>query len=404
MLRRMQGPFPYIVLYVALYGAFGAASPFWPKYFETRSLTSENIALLLGAGMLVRLAAGPAVGLLADRLQSLRLMLAVCAAIAALAAVALPSAGSFSLIFLVVLIQAAALAPTTSLADGLSLNAAKLTRTGKRFEYGWIRGSASAAFILGTLTVGQLIGQNDLTPIIWINSALLAAAAAATALLPSDTAQDQSELGALQLPSGAPGLLRIASFRNAIIVSALVFGSHAVHDAFAVIRWSNAGLKPWIISILWSEAVAAEVLVFFLVGPAFLHRVGSRAAACLAAVAGIIRWSIEGLTTSVLPLAMLQPLHGATFALLHLACMHIVTIVVPTSFSATAQTFYAFGGGLATALLTLVSGTLYNRYGGAAFVPMAVLCTIALPFAWFGLAGIERNPRSGPLMLRADPP
>jgi PPP family 3-phenylpropionic acid transporter len=252
MLRRMQGPLPYIVLCVALYDAFGAASPFWPKYFESRSLTSENIALLLGAGMLVRLAAGPAVGLLADRLQSLRLMLAVCAGIAALAAVALPSAGSFSLIFLVVLIQAAALAPTTSLADGLSLlNAAKLTRTGKRFEYGWIRGSASAAFILGTLTVGQLIGQNDLTPIIWINSALLAAAAAATALLPSDTAQDQSELGALQLPAGAPGLLRIASFRNAIIVSALVFGSHAVHDAFAVIRWSNAGLKPWIIRLVF---------------------------------------------------------------------------------------------------------------------------------------------------------
>jgi hypothetical protein len=63
MLLRMHGPFPYILLYVALYGAFGAASPFWPKYFETRSLTSEQIALLLGAGMLVRLAAGPAVGL-----------------------------------------------------------------------------------------------------------------------------------------------------------------------------------------------------------------------------------------------------------------------------------------------------------------------------------------------------
>ena len=105
MLLRMHGPFPYILLYVVLYGAFGAASPFWPKYFETRSLTSEKIALLLGAGMLVRLAAGPTVGLLADRLQSLRLMLAVCAGLAAIAATALPSASSFSLLLLVVVIH-----------------------------------------------------------------------------------------------------------------------------------------------------------------------------------------------------------------------------------------------------------------------------------------------------------
>jgi PPP family 3-phenylpropionic acid transporter len=393
MLRRMHGPFPYILLYVALYGSFGAASPFWPKYFETRSLTSEQIALLLGAGMLVRLVVGPAVGLLADRMQSLRLMLAGCAGLAAIAATALPFASSFSLLFLIVVIQAAALAPTTSLADGLSLNATKLQMTGKRFEYGWIRGSASAAFVLGTLIIGLLISHNDLTPIIWTNAALLAAAAAATALLPPDTAQDQPKVGALQLWAGAKGLLSIARFRAVIIVSALVFGSHAMHDAFAVIRWSNAGLEPWTISILWSEAVAAEVIVFFLVGPAFLDRFGSRGAACLAALAGIVRWSIEGLTTSVLALAILQPLHGLTFALLHLACMRIMTIVVPTGLSATAQTFYAFGAGLTTASLTLLSGPLYNKYGGAAFIPMAVLCAIALPFAWFGLAGVERNAR-----------
>jgi hypothetical protein len=41
-----------------------------------------------------------------------------------------------------------------------------------------------------------------------------------------------------------------------------------------------------------------------------------------------------------------------TFALLHLACMRIMGTLVPTSFSATAQTFYAFGSGLVTAALT----------------------------------------------------
>jgi PPP family 3-phenylpropionic acid transporter len=336
--------------------------------------------------MLVRLAAGPLVGMLADRLGSLRLMLATCAALAAGTAAALLLANAFWSLFFVALVQAAALAPTTSIADALSVNAAKPQIAGKPFEYGWIRGSASAAFVLGTLIIGQLISHDDLTPIIWMNVALLVAAAGATALVPSVTTQPEPHTSGSPVVAELHGLLGISRFRILIIVSALVYGSHAMHDAFAVIRWSDAGMSTSVISVLWSEAVAAEVLVFFLIGPALLDRFGARAAAALAAAAGIIRWSIEGVTTSVLLLSILQPLHGLTFALLHLACMRIMGTLVPPRSSATAQTFYAFGSGLATAALTLLSGTLYAKYGGASFFAMAVLCGVALPFAWFGLA------------------
>jgi len=168
-----------------------------------------------------------------------------------------------------------------------------------------------------------------------------------------------------------------------------------MHDAFAVIRWSDAGMGASAISILWSEAVAAEVIVFLIIGPVLLGRIGTRGAAALAAAAGIIRWSVAGVTTSVWLLSILQPLHGLTFALLHLACMRMMGSLVPISLCATAQAFYAFGAGLTTAALTLLSGILYARYGGASFFPMAVLCGIALPFAWFGFA--EKRARSDAL-------
>src|SRR5437868_10010856 len=140
-----------------MYAAFGVASPFWPKFFEMRGLTSQQIGFILAAAMLVRLAAGPLVGRLADVSRSLRLVLATCAALAAAMAAALLLANTFWLLLIIASLQAAALAPTTSIADALSVNAAKPQIAGKPFEYGWIRGSASAAFILGTLTVGQLI-------------------------------------------------------------------------------------------------------------------------------------------------------------------------------------------------------------------------------------------------------
>jgi PPP family 3-phenylpropionic acid transporter len=383
---RIKGPIAYILLYAAMYGAFGVASPFWPKFFETKDLTSQQIGLILGAAMVVRLAAGPLVGRLADLTRSLRLVLATCAALAAGMAAALSLANTFWLLLFITSLQAAALAPTTSIADALSVNAAKPQMAGKPFEYGWIRGSASAAFVLGTLIIGQFVSLSDLNPIIWMNVALLVAAAAATALLPGVNAQSEPRSSASPAVDDVHALLSISRFRILLVVSALVYGSHAMHDAFAVIRWSDAGMDASVISILWSEAVAAEVIVFLIIGPALLRRIGPRGAAALAAVAGVIRWSVAGVTTSVLLLSIVQPLHGLTFALLHLACMRMMETLVPISLCATAQAFYAFGTGLATAALTLLSGVLYARYGGVSFFPMAVLCGVALPFAWFGLA------------------
>jgi PPP family 3-phenylpropionic acid transporter len=388
---RPSSPIAYVLLYVALYGAFGVASPFWPRLFESKGLVPQQIGLILGAALFVRLAAGPLVGRLADLLASLRLVLASCIVVAAAAAAAFASANTFWLVLLVALAQAAALAPTTSLADALTITVARPLMAGKPFEYGWIRGAASAAFLLGTLLTGQLISPTDLSPIIWMNVALLAAAAA-TALVPSATAKLEPRPNASAVVVEVRGLLKLSSFRTVIVVSALVYGSHAMYDAFAVIRWSNAGLEASVISVLWAEAVAAEVIVFFLIGPWLLDRLGAREAAVLAAVAGIIRWSVMGFTNSILLLSVLQPLHGFTFALLHLACMRVMGNVVPPGVAATAQAFYAFGPGLVIAVLTSLLGTLYASYGGLAFLSMAALCIIALPFAWYGLANEPDKP------------
>jgi hypothetical protein len=181
--------------------------------------------------MLVRLAAGPLVGMLADLLGSLRLPLATCAALAAGTAAAFLLANTFWLLFFIALVQAAALAPTTSIADALSVNAARPQIAAKPFEYGWIRGSGSAAFVLGTLIIGQLISRDDLTPIIWMNVALLAAAAGATALLPRVTIRPEPHDGGSPVLADLHGLLKISRFQILILVSALVYGSHAMHDS-----------------------------------------------------------------------------------------------------------------------------------------------------------------------------
>jgi len=253
----------------------------------------------------------------------------------------------------------------------------------------------SRSFASGTIIIGQFIRPDHLDPVVWLNAMLLLAAAGATIWLPPVLTPGEARTSRSAVRLGMHPLFRIAQFRSVLLVSALVYGSHAMHDAFAVIRWSDSGIGAPVISLLWSKAVAAEVVVFFLVGPALVDHLGARGAASVAALAGIVRWIVAGTTTSVLLLSVVQPLHGLTFALLHLACMRILGAFVPAHLSATAQTVYAFGSGLVTAVITALSGALYARYAGASFVAMAALCAAALPLAWLGFGAGSPPPGGG---------
>jgi MFS transporter, PPP family, 3-phenylpropionic acid transporter len=372
----------FILLYVLMYGAFGVASPFWPRFFESRGLGPEELGLLLALGTAARLVSGPLAGRVADRFGARRAILAICIVISGLFALGLLPAESFWLLLLVSLGQATSLAPVTTLADALALRQAREAErvAGGRFEYGWVRGAGSAAFIGGTLIAGQIVSSVGLSSIVLVHAGLLAAAAAVAYLSIGSARphEEKAERAASPLAGFAP-LLRIALFRRLLLVAALILGSHAVHDAFAVIRWNAAGIGPGMSSLLWSLSVAGEVIVFFLIGPTLVARLGPAAAAAIAAGAGFLRWVVMGLSAAPLVLAIVQPLHGFTFALLHLACMRLLTQIVPPQLAATAQAIYALAAAATTALLTFAAGALYARWGAAAFFAMAGLCAVALP-------------------------
>ena len=94
--------------------------------------------------------------------------------------------------------------------------------------------------------------------------------------------------------------------------------------------------------------------------------------------------------TSWLPaLVGIQLLHGLTFALLHLACLQLIAETVPEHRRATALTLYGtFGLGLASALMTLLAGSLYGRFGSVGFWVMAAVSLSAMPVAR-GLSNIR---------------
>ena len=124
------------------------------------------------------------------------------------------------------------------------------------------------------------------------------------------------------------------------------------------------------------------MLVFLLLGRRLLRRLGPARAVALSAVAGVVRWGTAAQTAWFPALVAVEPLHGLTFALLHLACMDVIGRAVPARLAASAQAFYAtVAMGATSAAVTLASGPLYGRLGAGAFWVMAAMCAAALPLA-----------------------
>jgi PPP family 3-phenylpropionic acid transporter len=373
--RKDAGFLRFLALYGAIYGSYGVVSPFLPAFLESRGVAVGEIGIVVGAGTALRLLASPAAGRLGDRLHSIRTVLASCIALGAVAAPGYLLADGLAGFLVVAATLAFTLGPMSALADALALESAR-PRAPQGFEYGHVRGAGSAAFIVGTLVSGQVVARTGLSSIVWMQAALLACATFAALRLPEPGARKS-----VDVPDFGFAVLRIAAFRRVVLAAALVLGSHAMHDAFAVIRWREAGVGAPAISLLWSEAVAAEVVMFFFIGPRLAAWLSPAGAIALAAAAGIVRWSVMASTATPSVIALVQPLHGLTFALFHLAAMRLIARSVPEGGEGTAQALYTIGGGAASALLAFASGGLYARLGAGAFWAMALLCLLALPVA-----------------------
>ena len=369
------------MLYVSLYAAFGVLSPFLPAFLSSRQLRSDEIGFVLGTATAVRLLAGPVAGAAADRLQRARTVFAVCTIGAAILALSNVALTTFWPLFAATVLWSASIAPAAPLTDALALAAAKPRHGNRGFEYGWVRGAGSAAFVLGTLGAGQLVGPLGVSVTLALQASLLVFTATWIIRVPNYLAmprgsRNPAEEGMLF------ELLRLRAFRQVVLVAALVLGSHALHDSFAVIYWTSAGISPAVVSILWSEQVVAEVVVFLLIGPALLGWIGPARALTISAAIGAIRWALSATSTDPYVLACIEPLHGATFALLHLASMRVIAEVTPPRLAATAQSVYGtLGIGAAVTILTFASGVLYQHLGGRGFWVMSALCVVAIPIA-----------------------
>ncbi len=372
--------------YTAYFAMVGVYQPFFPLWLESRGLDAPQIAWVIAASIWLRVAFNPAVMVFVDW-QGERRRYALRFAVASVAVAAcFPLAEGFWPVLGLVLLFALAHGPTLPLSDNIAL----LTARSRRLDYGRLRVWGSVAFIVASTGGGwALAGRGD-DAIVAAMVAGLAWVALATAVLPDARSQAQRAIW-----RAAGGLLRDTGFLLCVAAIACNMASHAVLMGFGTIHWEEAGYDKDITGPLWAVGVISEVALFAL-GKRVVDRLGIAGLIALGAAAAMLRWAGTALTTDLWLLAPVQMLHGFTFAATHLGGMTYLQRHVPPEISATAQGLYsslAMGGAVGLALV--VSGPLYERFGGDAFWFMAALSACSLLLAGVLSRRMRRQQRTG---------
>lgn len=379
---------PFAALYFLLFAALGAEVPFIPQVLAGAGLRPHEVGIVLAAGTIAQVMAAPVFGHVADRLDArLVLFFAALASAASLLSLLVVSHDGLWLALPVYMLFAVATAPLNPLADAITVPACD--RLG--VPYGRVRGVGSAGFFAGILVSSAIATR--LGPQSIVSSAVLFVLLTTTLPLFRSVVKPPPRDGSTTV-AGLGTLLRIPVFRRVLLVAALVIGSHAMSDAFAVIHWQASGIASETIGVMLAIAVASEFFVFVFLGPNLLHRLGPSLCIVIGAAVGAARWAVLAESQSIWPVLVTQLLHGLTFSLVHLACMQILSAAVPRQLFATAQSLYSVcSNAIASAAITLAAGALFGALHAHAFWLASILCALAVPVALrMGMAIVPATP------------
>lgn len=349
----------------ALFAVAGVHLPFFSVWLQSRGMSPTEISLILSSGILLRLFVGPLAAQVVDRNGRRREAVILCAWLSLAFYAVLGSVEGFWAILAVWLLHTAAWSPIVPFSENITL----LASTRHQLQYGRLRLWGSLSFLVAASLAGLWIkGRADSWIYILIFAALLALALASF-LLPD-----------LRLPLNRPRivgapvtrLLRSRLFLAFLGANACLQATHAMFYTFGTLHWRSQGLSDAQIGFLWAEGVLAEVILF-AVGQRVAQHVGGAGLLLLAAIGGVVRWSVTAVTGDFAMLVALNALHAATFGCAHLGAMRLLSEGVDADASASAQSLYTAANSTLLAAGTLIVGPLYAAFGGLGYLAMLPL-------------------------------
>ena len=281
----------FSLYYAALFLVVGLFMPFWPAWLESRGLDAGQISVILSVAIWLRVLANPVMAHFADRTGAHRTIIMISAAGAAGVYLLFSFVHGFWMLFAVNILASILFMALIPLGENLASRSA----APYGFDYGRVRLWGSLTFILSAYAGGAVIERTGDFVIPWMLAGALACALLAASGLPQQRSRER-------IPSHgrfpAVVLLRNRTFLIFLAGGSLLQASHAVLYMFGTIHWRAAGIPDGVIGALWAEGVIAEIVLFAFSG-AVVARLGPIRLMLIAALAGIVRWTVLAETTDI---------------------------------------------------------------------------------------------------------
>ncbi|WP_310476299.1 MFS transporter [Sandarakinorhabdus sp.] len=340
------------------FAGFGALIPHLPTWLDSaQGFTGVQISLVLTIGGLSRIIIGPITAAWAAGQADKRAPLFLFAFLLSVGFGALWFVEGFWPVFAIILLMDVGF---WGLLPAVEAALIRLTKTGLP-PYGFARGLASAAFIVGSSSVGALV--TDFGPwAIWawllgVSITLIGAAF----VMPREPVLGNEEGDFIGRLKEGVGLLKNRRFALLIFAAGILQATHGYFYGFGVLIWTkDQAISQTVAGNLWSVGVAVEVLFLMFLG-GWSSKFASETLILVGAIACIIRWTAMAFLPPEILLWPLQVLHAGTFAAVFLGAMRLVNQMMGDEQTATAQMIYmALASAPAQAFTTFVSGYLYD--------------------------------------------
>ncbi|MGM3175889.1 3-phenylpropionate MFS transporter [Dickeya lacustris] len=356
--------------YFTYFFSYGVFLPFWGGWLKGEGLSAEAIGGLLGIGLAARFIGSLFITPLVNDPARLITALRVLALLSLLTVIGFWFGSTWLWLVLVMTGFNLFFAPLMPLSDALAATWQKQIT----LDYGRVRLWGSIAFVIGSAVTGQMVSVWGHPVILLVLTLGVLSMLLGMLLQPHVMPGGHKRVHAAVQQPATPWLilLRESAVWRLLLCVALLQGAHAAYYGFSVIYWQQAGYSAAVIGYLWSLGVVAEIIVFALSRRLF-RRWSASGLLLLSAVCGVVRWGLMGYTVSLPWLIVMQILHCGTFTVCHLAVMKFISARHDADVLRLQAAYSALASGGAIAVMTVLSGVLFEYLQGGTFWVMAAL-------------------------------
>lgn len=373
-----RNPVAYKVggVYGGLFIYVGIALPFWALWLAKVGMTPGEIGFLIGMPAFLKILASPFIAQTCDKWGTVRRPMMVLMALSTLFFLGYFFITGFPLFVLITILFSVAFHSVGPLMESYAVR----TCDKYNLQYGRIRSVGSVVFVITSVLFGEYLDYFGYDNFLYFCVASLVITFFAVFLLPRERRKPASHSTEPKDGNISPlkYLLTNGNFVMFLVVLSLIQMSHGFIYVLGSYHWASQGIDNKTIGALWSIGVIAEIMVFVFAGRIITRFRPMHMLAVIAAF-GAIRWVVLAMTVSLPLLVIVQTFHGLTYGAAHLVAMHFLSSRVPDKYFTTAQSLYSsVPMGFSLGLVMLLSGPLYNQFGGKAYYFMAALCLMVL--------------------------